>query len=49
MYLRIRRRDLPAVLCDQGSVEIGVTLALHACFEGATRALCLLPRSRSPV
>ena len=49
MYLRIRRRDLPVVLRDQGSAEIGVTLALHACFVGATSALCLLPRSRSPV
>lgn len=49
MYLRLRRRDFPAVLHDQGSAEIGVTLALHARFEGATRVLCLLPRSRSPV
>ena len=49
MYLCLRGRVFPAVLRDQGSAEIGVTLALDARFEGDTRALCLLPRSRSAV
>ena len=48
MYLGLGRRDFPAVLRDQGSSEIGVTLALHARFEGATCALCLFSRSHSP-
>ena len=44
MYQRLRRRDFPAVLRDQGSAGIGVTLALHARFEGETRALCFVTK-----